>query len=112
MTFDELCKKTMSKDARERGNQRARELLVEMLLAEIQELAGKSKREVAKAFGIQLPRKSKSRKLRDTDSSTLQCIVAALGGTLSAASGTSTVRDHVPPHAAEKIVRRVSPSES
>jgi transcriptional regulator with XRE-family HTH domain len=81
-SFDELVKRTTSKRTQERGEQRARELLGEMLLSEMRKLAGKSQREVAEALGIRQPSLSKLEGQSDMQISTLQRIVAALGGEL------------------------------
>jgi len=81
-SFDELVKRTASKRTRQRGRQRARELLFEMLLSEVRKLAGKSQREVAEALGIRQPSVSKLESQSDMQISTLQRIIAALGGEL------------------------------
>jgi DNA-binding XRE family transcriptional regulator len=81
-TFDDLIRRTTSKRVRERAARRTHELLGELLLDEIRKLAGKSQSEVAKALGIRQPSLSKLEKQSDMQVSTLQRIVAALGGEL------------------------------
>jgi transcriptional regulator with XRE-family HTH domain len=81
-TFDELVKRTTTKRTRERAARRTRELLGELLLSEMRKLRGKSQREVARALGIKQPSLSKLENQSDMQISTLQRIVAALGGEL------------------------------
>jgi len=81
-SFDELCERTMTKEMRDRADQRARELMGEMLLIELRKLTGKSQREVAAALGIRQPSLSKLEGQSDMHISTLQRIVTALGGKL------------------------------
>jgi transcriptional regulator with XRE-family HTH domain len=82
-SFDALVKRTTSKRTQERGQQRAREMLSDMLLSEVRKLAGKSQREVADALGIRQPSYSKLERQSEMQISTLQRIVAALGGELN-----------------------------
>lgn len=81
-SFDELVKRTTTKKTRQRAAVRTRELLGELLLREIRELAGKSQRQVADALGIKQPSLSKLEKQSDMQISTLRRIVNALGGEL------------------------------
>src|SRR5271156_5772719 len=81
-SFDELVKRTTTKKTRQRAAVRTRELLGELLLGEIRELAGKSQREVADLLGIKQPSLSKLEKQSDMQISTLRRIVNALGGEL------------------------------
>jgi len=81
-SFDELVKRTTTKKTRQRAAVRTRELLGELLLSEIRELAGKSQREVADLLGIKQPSLSKLEKQSDMQISTLRRIVNALGGEL------------------------------
>jgi predicted XRE-type DNA-binding protein len=81
-SFDELVKRTTTAKTRLRAVTRTRELLREMLLSEIRELAGKSQREVADVLGIRQPSLSKLEKQSDMQISTLRRIVNALGGEL------------------------------
>jgi transcriptional regulator with XRE-family HTH domain len=81
-SFNDLVERTTSKRTRERGRQRGRKLLGELLISEMRKLAGKSQREVAEALGIRQPSLSKLEGQSDMQISTLQRIVAALGGKL------------------------------
>ena len=81
-SFDELVKRTTTKKTRSRAAARTQELLGELLLSEIRELAGKSQRQVADALGIKQPSLSKLEKQSDMQISTLHRIVKALGGEL------------------------------
>jgi transcriptional regulator with XRE-family HTH domain len=81
-SFDELVKRTTNRKTRQRVAERTQELLGEMLLREMRELAGKSQREVADALGIKQPSLSKLEKQSDMQISTLRRIVQALGGEL------------------------------
>lgn len=81
-SFDALVKRTTTKKTRERGKRRARELMAEMLLAEVRNATGKSQSELAKALGIKQPSLSKLERQSDMQISTLGKIVEALGGEL------------------------------
>jgi transcriptional regulator with XRE-family HTH domain len=81
-SFDDLVKRTTTKKVRQRAAARTQELLEELLLSEIRELAGKSQRQVAEALGIKQPSLSKLEKQADMQISTLRRIVQALGGEL------------------------------
>jgi DNA-binding XRE family transcriptional regulator len=81
-TFDDLVKRTTTKRTRELAAKRTRQLLGELLISEIRNLAGKSQREVARELGIKQPSLSKLEKQSDMQISTLRRIVAALGGEL------------------------------
>jgi len=81
-SFDELVNRTTTKNTRARAAARTKELLGELLLAEMRKLAGKSQREVAAALGIKQPSLSKLEGQSDMQISTLRKIVAALGGEL------------------------------
>jgi plasmid maintenance system antidote protein VapI len=81
-SFDELVKRTTTKKTRQRAATRTQELLGELLLSEIRELAGKSQSQVAEALGIKQPSLSKLEKQSDMQISTLRRIVNALGGEL------------------------------
>jgi transcriptional regulator with XRE-family HTH domain len=81
-TFDELVKRTTNKRTRQHAARRTRELLGELLICEIRKLRGKSQREVARTLGIKQPSFSKLEGQSDMQISTLQRIVAALGGEL------------------------------
>lgn len=81
-SFDALVKRTTTKKTRERAARRTQELLRELLLSEVRELAGKSQQQVAEAIGIKQPSLSKLEKQSDMQISTLRRIVKALGGDL------------------------------
>ncbi len=81
-SFDELVKRTTTKRTRERAARRAQELLGELLLSEVRQLAGKSQREIAEVLGIKQPSLSKLERQDDMQISTLRKIVSALGGKL------------------------------
>lgn len=81
-SFDELVKRTTTKRTQAKAARRTKELLAELLLSEMRELAGKSQQEVAESLGIKAPSLSKMEKQKDIQISTLQKIVNALGGEL------------------------------
>ena|SRR5581483_5876772 len=81
-SFDQLVRKTTTKATRVRAAQRTQDLLGELLLSEIRQLAGKSQREIAEALGMKQPSLFKLERQVDMQFSTLRKIVAALGGEL------------------------------
>jgi transcriptional regulator with XRE-family HTH domain len=81
-SFDELVKRTTTKKTQAKAIRRAQELLGELLLSEVRQLAGKSQQEVAEALGMKQPSLSKLEKQADMQISTLRKIVKALGGEL------------------------------
>lgn len=81
-SFDHLVKRTTSKRTRDRAARRTKELLGELLLSEIRQLAGKSQQQVAAALGIRQPSLSKLENQDDMQVSTLRRIIEALGGEL------------------------------
>jgi transcriptional regulator with XRE-family HTH domain len=81
-TFDDLVNAATNKRTRRRAARRTRELLGELLISEMRKLRGKSQREVARELGIKQPSLSKLENQSDMQISTLQRIVAALGGEL------------------------------
>jgi transcriptional regulator with XRE-family HTH domain len=81
-TFDDLMKRTTTRQTRERAAKRTRALLAELLISEVRKLRGKTQRQVARDLGIKQPSLSKLEKQTDMQISTLQRIVAALGGEL------------------------------
>ena len=81
-SFDELVKRTVTKRTQAKAARRARELLRELLLGEIRQLAGKSQEEVARTLGMKQPSLSKLENQTDMQISTLRKIVQALGGKL------------------------------
>ena len=81
-SFDALVKRTTTKATRDRAAARTRQLLGELLMAELRQAAGKSQRQLAKVLGIKQPSLSKLENQSDIQVSTLQKIVEALGGQL------------------------------
>ena len=81
-SFDDLVKRTTTKKTQAKAARRTQELLGELLLSEVRQLTGKSQQQVADALGIKQPSLSKLEKQADMHISTLQKIVAALGGEL------------------------------
>jgi transcriptional regulator with XRE-family HTH domain len=81
-SFDELVKRTTTKRTRDRAAKRAKELLGELLLSELRQATGKSQSELAAMLSIKQPTLSKLEKQSDMQISTLQRIIAALGGEL------------------------------
>ena len=81
-SFDALVKRTTTKATRDRAAARTRQLLGELLMAELRQAAGKSQRQLAKVLGIKQPSLSKLENQSDIQVSTLQRIVEALGGKL------------------------------
>jgi DNA-binding XRE family transcriptional regulator len=100
-SFDELVKRTTTKRTRDKAAKRTQELLGELLLSECRQMAGKSQQEVADLLGIKQPSLSKLEKQRDMQISTLQKIVAALGGELEVLArfpkGTVRIEQFDPP---------------
>jgi transcriptional regulator with XRE-family HTH domain len=81
-SFDELVKRTTTKKTQAKASRRTQELLGELLLSEVRQLAGKSQQEVAETLGMKQPSLSKLEKQADMQISTLRKIVKALGGKL------------------------------
>jgi transcriptional regulator with XRE-family HTH domain len=81
-SFDELVKRTTTKKTRTKAARRTQELLGELLLSEVRQLAGKSQQEVAELLGMKQPSLSKLEKQTDMQISTLRKLVKALGGEL------------------------------
>src|SRR5437870_12873721 len=81
-SFDELVKRTATKKTQAKAGRRAQELLRELVLSEIRQLAGKSQQEVAQTLGMKQPSLSKLENQADMQISTLRKIVHALGGKL------------------------------
>lgn len=51
-SFDALVKRTTNKATRDRATARTKDLLAELPVGELRQLAGKSQRELAKMLGI------------------------------------------------------------
>src|SRR2546422_4299076 len=81
-SFDDLVKRTTTKKTQAKAARRTQELLAELLLSEVRQLAGKSQQEVAQSLGIKQPSLSKLEKQADMQISTLRKIIGALGGEL------------------------------
>jgi transcriptional regulator with XRE-family HTH domain len=81
-SFDELVKRTTTRTTQAKAKRRTEQLLGELLLSEVRQLAGKSQQEVAAVLGIKQPSLSKLERQRDMQLSTLNRIVTALGGQL------------------------------
>ena len=81
-SFDELVKRTTTKETREKASRRELELLGGLLLSEVRELTGKSQRQVAYALGMKQPSLSKLEKPNGMQISTLRKIIKSLGGEL------------------------------
>jgi transcriptional regulator with XRE-family HTH domain len=100
-SFDELAKRTTSKRTQVKAARRAQELLGELLLSELRQVAGKSQQQVAERLGIKQPSVSKLEKQRDMQISTLRKIVHALGGELEVLArfpkGTFRIDQFEPP---------------
>jgi len=78
-SFQKL-RQRMTPEARKRATLRAREMMAEMLLAEIRKEAGFTQEQVADILGIKQPSLSKLEAQDDMQISTLRKIVRALGG--------------------------------
>ena len=81
-SFDALVKRTTTKRTRARAARRTKELLGELLLSELRKAAGKSQGQLAAELSIKQPSLSKLEHQSDMQISTLERIVAALGGEL------------------------------
>jgi transcriptional regulator with XRE-family HTH domain len=78
-SFDSLIRRTTTNRTRRRAAKRTQELLGELLVIELHQLAGKSQREIAATLGIKQPSIAKLEKQSDMQISTLEKIVQALG---------------------------------
>jgi transcriptional regulator with XRE-family HTH domain len=81
-SFDELVKRTTTKQTRDKAARRAQQLIGELLLSELRKLTGKTQNQVAETLGIKQPSLSKLEKQDDMQISTLRHLVQALGGEL------------------------------
>ena len=79
--FKSLEKK-MPRQRLARARTRAKEVMAEMLLAEIRKEAGLTQEDLAKAMGIKQPSLSKLESQDDMQLSTLRRLIRALGGEL------------------------------
>jgi DNA-binding XRE family transcriptional regulator len=78
----ENLEKQMDPERLARAKTRAKEVMAEMLLAEIRKEAGLTQQDIAKTIGIQQPSLSKLESQDDMQISTLQRLIHALGGQL------------------------------
>jgi len=78
----EKLKKGMKPANLRKAKARTKELLAEMLLAEIRKEAGLTQEDLARAVGIKQPSLSKLESQDDMQISTLQKLIQALGGEL------------------------------
>jgi DNA-binding XRE family transcriptional regulator len=81
-TFDALVRRTTTKATRIKAAARTRELLEELLLAEVRKATGRTQKQVANELGMKQPSLSKLEKQADMQISTLRRLVEALGGKL------------------------------
>jgi transcriptional regulator with XRE-family HTH domain len=81
-SFDALVKRATTKQTRDRAERRTKELLGELLLSELRKATGKTQGTLAAKLDIKQPSLSKLESQSDMQISTLQRIVAALGGEL------------------------------
>jgi len=79
--FRELEKK-MRPESRARAKKRAREMMTEMLLAELRKSAGVTQEELASSLGIKQPTLSRMESQSDMQISTLRRVIESLGGEL------------------------------
>jgi DNA-binding XRE family transcriptional regulator len=79
--FEKLTKK-MDSERVVRAKAKARDIMAEMLLAEIRREAGFTQEDIAKAIGIKQPSLSKLESQNDIQISTLRRLIQALGGQL------------------------------
>ena len=105
-SFDALVMRTTNKRTRERAARRAQQLLDEMLVSELRQLAGKSQREIAEILGIKQPSLSKLEKQSDMQISTLRGIIAALGGELEIVARFPSRSVRIKPFASTKRSRK------
>ena len=79
--FENLTKRMDTKRFT-RAKAKARDIMAEMLLAEIRKEAGFTQEDIAKAIGIKQPSLSKLESQNDIQISTLRRLIQALGGQL------------------------------
>jgi transcriptional regulator with XRE-family HTH domain len=72
----------MSPESRARAEAMAKEIMAEMLLAEIRKAVGLTQRQLAETLGITQPSLSKIENQDDMQISTLRRLIEALGGQL------------------------------
>ena len=79
-SFDHLVGRTMSKASQKRAVRRTQELLAEMVLGELRKASGLSQKALAGKLRMKQPSLSKLENAADMQVTTLQKIVAAMGG--------------------------------
>ncbi len=67
---------------RSRAKVRAKEMMAEMLLAQVRKAVGLTQEELAASLGIRQPTLSRLESQNDMQISTLRCLIQALGGQL------------------------------
>ena len=75
-------KARMSPESRTRADARTKEMMADMLLAEVRRLVGLTQEELAKKLGITQPTLSKLESQDDMQISTLRRLITGLGGSL------------------------------
>jgi DNA-binding XRE family transcriptional regulator len=111
-SFDDLVQRTTSIPTQQRAAVRTRQLLEELLLAEVRRRTGKTQRQVAAALGIRQPSLSKLEGRPDMQISTLRRIVAALGGELDVIARFPTGEVRLGPFSARPSRTRRRPTSS
>ena len=79
--FRELEAK-MPPESLARAKVRAKEMMAEMLLAQVRKTVGLTQEELAASLGIKQPTLSRLESQNDMQISTLRCLIQALGGQL------------------------------
>jgi transcriptional regulator with XRE-family HTH domain len=72
----------MQPESLARAKVRAKEMMAEMLLAQIRKAVGLTQEELAASLGIKQPTLSRLESQNDMQISTLRCLIRALGGQL------------------------------
>ncbi|MGA2031274.1 MAG: XRE family transcriptional regulator [Thermoguttaceae bacterium] len=72
----------MPPESLSRAKARAKEMMAEMLLAEVRKAGGLTQQELATSLGIKQPTLSRLESQNDMQISTLRCLIQALGGQL------------------------------
>ncbi len=72
----------MQPDSLARAKLRAKEMMAEMLLAQVRKAAGLTQEQLAASLGIKQPTLSRLESQTDMQLSTLRCLIQALGGQL------------------------------
>ena len=101
VSFDELCRKTMTPASIRRAKAKGEVILRDMMLRELREALGVSQRELARALKLSQPGVWKIEKQSDMQIATLRKVVRALGGELEiiARFPKANVRIVLPPAA-------------